>query len=216
MVNSFNQNLVYISKPLLISTLAVWFSLETRLKSLFSKLILGALIFSVGGDTLLMFVQSYGEQFFLLGLTSFLMAHVCYFLAFYNYKKDAPGLIKRKPWTILPLTVYFIGFIWFLLPDVPESMKIPVFIYSMVIASMALSAQDLQGRVNQNVFLIVFIGVLFFVLSDSIIAVNKFKAGQVEIPFARIWIMSLYILGQYLIVRGSEKMERHESTTTLS
>ena len=57
-----------------------------------------ALVFSVGGDTLLMFVE--GDpgrpQFFLFGLASFLVAHIFYLIAFAKYPSDQLGLINRK------------------------------------------------------------------------------------------------------------------------
>jgi uncharacterized membrane protein YhhN len=43
-------------------------------------------------------------------------------------------------------------------------------------------------------------GVLLFVLSDSLIAANKF--GQ-PVPYARVLIMSTYLLGQYFIARNA-------------
>ena len=51
-----------------------------------------------------------------------------------------------------------------------------------------------------------FAGAFLFMISDTIIALNKFKSADLNIPFARIWIMSLYILGQFFIVMASAKI----------
>ena len=47
------------------------------------------------------------------------------------------------------------------------------------------------------------IGVLLFMLSDSLIGLNQFKKEAIQIPFPRLAIMGTYILAQLLIVKGS-------------
>jgi len=42
-------------------------------------------------------------------------------------------------------------------------------------------------------------GAILFVISDGVIAVNKFAF---EVPGERILVMSTYIAAQYLIIRG--------------
>ena len=64
---------------------------------------------------------------------------------------------------------------------------------------MMLSAINRFGGVAQNSFRWVFFGALFFLISDSILAVNKFADPVTNAGF---WIMSTYALAQYLIVRG--------------
>lgn len=198
--------LIYATKPFLITLLAVWFWLKTGLDNFFSKLIFAGLFFSVGGDTLLMFVEnSEGkENFFLFGLGSFLITHIFYFAAFYTFKSNrtADGLFI-KLWMGVPLIIYFGAFNWFLLPGVPDDMLIPVAIYGIAIIGMAISCVNLYGKLSSTIFLTIFGGVLLFVFSDSFIAVNKFQSAQFAIPYVRLWIMVLYLAGQYLIVSGA-------------
>lgn len=206
---SYSQLLIYISKPLLITTLAAWFFLETKNnETLFRKLILLALVFSVGGDTLLMFVEGdLGRpQFFLFGLASFLIAHIFYLTAFVKYPSDQLGLINRKKWWITVFAVYLAFFNYFLLPDVPKEMQIPVLVYSLAIMTMLLSCLNLNGKIPSNTFTILFTGAFLFMISDTVIALNKFKSAEFTIPFARIWIMSLYLLGQFMMVKASAKI----------
>jgi len=61
---------------------------------------------------------------------------------------------------------------------------------------MALNRKD---RVNSRSYLLVFIGSVIFVLSDSMIALDKFYR---DIPLAGFLIMLTYISAQYLIMRG--------------
>jgi uncharacterized membrane protein YhhN len=64
---------------------------------------------------------------------------------------------------------------------------------------MSAVALNRKDRVNLSSFRLVFLGSVFFVLSDSMIALNKFS---MDIPLAGFWIMITYITAQYLIMRG--------------
>jgi uncharacterized membrane protein YhhN len=52
------------------------------------------------------------------------------------------------------------------------------------------------------------LGAILFILSDSVIALNKFKSDDLNIPMPRLIIMVTYILGQFLIVEGVIKNEK--------
>jgi len=60
-------------------------------------------------------------------------------------------------------------------------------------------ALNRSGRVADISFKLVFVGSLLFLLSDSMIAFNKFHS---DIPLAGFLIMITYIAAQYLIMRG--------------
>ena len=195
--------LILLTKPLLVSLLAYWFWRITEGNSSFRKFLLLGLVFSVGGDTLLMFVE-HGPQlevFFLLGLGSFLIAQLCYAYALWSYPKVAAGIIFRKPW----LMVFFLGYLVWILgtlwSGIPDPMRLPVGVYATAIVAMAISAANLYGRTIPNIFWGFFAGVLLFVLSDTLIALNKF--GE-PIAGARFAIMFTYLAAQFLIaVYGS-------------
>lgn len=206
---SFSQSLIFFTKPLLITSLGFWFFIETKNnKTLFRKLILFALLFSVGGDTLLMFVEGDPGRphFFLFGLASFLVAHIFYLSAFVKFPSDKIGLVNRRKWWITAFAIYIAFFNYYLLPDVPKEMQIPVLVYSLAIMTMLLACLNLNGKIPSNIFKILFAGAFLFMISDTLIALNKFKSADFTIPFARIWIMSLYILGQYLMVSASTRI----------
>jgi uncharacterized membrane protein YhhN len=109
------------------------------------------------------------------------------------------GFLKKSPFTATPLLVYFVALIFWILPNVPGEMQPPVVIYSITIALMVLSAMNNFGNVPKKVFLNTFSGSLLFMISDSIIAVNKFVF---PLAFAGVLIMALYISGQYFIAKG--------------
>jgi uncharacterized membrane protein YhhN len=78
-------------------------------------------------------------------------------------------------------------------------MKLPVTIYTLVILTMVCGAINRYGKVNFRSWLIVLIGAILFLFSDSGIAISKFLH-----PFcgSQVLIMSTYVTAQYLIVMG--------------
>jgi uncharacterized membrane protein YhhN len=162
----------------------------------FHSMIIMALVFLWMGDVLLQLTQ-FQESFFLVGLASFLVAQLIYMVAFFI----TPGrniLFFKKIYLIVPVALYGWG-ILSLLSDGLGDMKLPVTVYTVVILSMLLAAINRKKKVNRQSYLLVFAGAILFVLSDSMIAINRFTQ-----PFelARIAIMSSYITAQFLIAVG--------------
>ncbi len=196
--------LAYIAKPLLMVSLATFFYFNVKdTFNTFAKLILVALLLSCIGDTFLLF-QSDPHNYFVPGLASFLLAHIVYSYAFLRYPlsgnlKQHLGIFTTKPHLILPFIAYLLLFMYVLHNDL-GTLLVPVAIYAIVINFMALAALSRWHRVSDYSFSMVFWGALIFVLSDSIIAINKFLTS---IPFDNIFIMSTYCLAQYMIVKGA-------------
>ena len=162
----------------------------------FHSLVLTALIFSWLGDITLQLNQ-FREYFFLVGLGSFLVAQLIYMIAFFS----TPGeqtLFFKKAYLILPVALYGWGILR-LLSDGLGDMKLPVTVYAVVILGMLLAAMNREKKVNRQSFLLVLSGAILFVLSDSLLAINKFTQ-----PFelSRIAIMSSYVTAQYLLAVG--------------
>jgi len=200
------QPLIYFSKPMLMITLGLYFYLQTKAKIKFSKFILLGIIGAFFGDTFLMFVEDGGNQiFFLLGLGSFLITHIFYLIAFMSYPSKEKGFIQKNLWILVLFAGYLVGNTWYLLPDIPADLKIPVTIYSTAIILMAAAGLNLKGKLPENIFRILFAGIILFVISDTIIGLNKFKSEELTLWNPRLLIMITYITGQYLIAKGSEK-----------
>lgn len=195
--------LVYATKPLLVSTLALWFFQQTRTKrTRAERLLFLGLIFSIAGDTLLMFVEhgGGGDLLFTLGLGSFLLTHIFYTLAFNVYQSIKNGFLNRQKWWMIPFFIYLFVNTFFLYPDTPTELQIPVIVYSCAITLMAISALNLCGYFPKAGFPMLMLAVLLFVLSDTIIGWNKFKTAVIAIPQPRLLIMIPYLLSQYLLV----------------
>lgn len=195
---------VLFTKPLLMPVLATWFLQQNRQGKVpaFRNLVIGALLFSTAGDTLLMFAGGAGGAlYFLLGLSAFLLAHLCYIGAFFSIIKGKTGFLKTNPLYILPFLLYLGILLFVLYPGIPGGMKVPVVLYGCVITGMALSVMHLRGRVPAGAWTSLMSGAVLFVLSDSLIALNKFGY---PLGGAAVLIMITYVIGQYLLVRGAK------------
>jgi uncharacterized membrane protein YhhN len=200
-----NIPLIYATKPLLMILLSVFYHINIRTeKTRFSSFILFGLIFSIGGDTFLMFE---GSQFFIAGLACFLVTHIFYILAFQYYKNTISGFVNSHKWLIIPFLLYLFGMLSFLWKDL-NTLKIPVIIYSTVICLMAIAALNLKNRLPSPVFYTLFFGVLLFLISDSIIALNKFSGETLHIPYPSTIIMCTYIVAQFLIALSTLKANK--------
>jgi uncharacterized membrane protein YhhN len=165
----------------------------------FHRLILAALLFSWIGDVTLQLNQ-FNDIFFMVGLSGFLIAQLVYLSAFFSTRGPSI-LFFKKNWLFLPLIVYGIGILWLLFDGLGD-MMIPVIAYTAVILTMLAAAINRKEKVNRLSYNLVLIGALFFILSDSLIAINKFTY---EFPLARIAIMGTYITAQYFIAVGCLK-----------
>jgi len=84
-------------------------------------------------------------------------------------------------------------------------LKIPVGIYAMTISLMLI--ETIKGYFNwkNDSKKYILIGAIFFVLSDSLLAFNKFYEA---INNATFLIMITYIAAQYFIVKGILKLNK--------
>lgn len=87
----------------------------------------------------------------------------------------------------------------YILGDGINEVKIPVYLYAIVISCMSIVALNRKGLVSNKSFLYVFIGSLFFIISDSCIAFSAFKQ---KFYLSNVLIMLTYVTSQYLIVKG--------------
>jgi uncharacterized membrane protein YhhN len=131
---------------------------------------------------------------FIAGLISFLIAHLIYIYAF-----QAGRLFQFKLLPVFPLILYGVVIYGILLPGL-NGMTIPVAFYVLVILAMAWRAWDQWDQVRARWALLAFIGAVLFVISDSILALNRF--GE---PFgaARALTLSTYYGAQWLIANSN-------------
>lgn len=180
-----------VSKSLLLPTLLIW---VWPISSKLPWLRLG-IFASWVGDVLLL--KGEDELFFMLGLGSFLIAQIAYGYTFLKTESNKQGLLRQKPLLALPVLILAVAIYAYLYPNLGE-MLLPVSIYVLAITFMVLSAINRRGFESKGSTVLI-IAVFSFMLSDTLLAVNKFV---VEIPRASVWIMLTYILAQYGIARS--------------
>ncbi len=184
----------YITKPSIVISLLLFFWLKSGfLSGPIRILTILALAFSLVGDVLLLFVEN-DALFFMLGLVSFLLAHITYILVFLKHRNPS-----KNPFGFLIILLIYAFGLFYLLKDGLGDLLIPVIIYMMAILAMATTAFLREGKATPLSYTFVFIGAILFMVSDSILALNKFYQ---PIPFSDISIMLTYGLAQYLIVFG--------------
>ncbi len=160
----------------------------------------GALALSAVGDFLLgvrRLGSLDGESLFLLGLGSFLLAHLVYIALFRRYRAK----VWRKPgaarmFGVLAILValgVMLGILW---PSL-GSMVIPVVVYSLVLCGMSISAMLADLRTPWAG-----VGALLFIVSDAMLAISKFR-GPFPGNLQLIWIT--YYSAQFLILSGVER-----------
>lgn len=197
-----NIMLEYPVKPLIMVWITVYFLQNaTKRKRTFLAGVLLAFFFSWTGDIFLMFSGGYdNESFFFAGVGGFFIAQITYILVFLlNAENNIKGLLLRNPLWIIPLAGYGVLICWVLFPRLEGVMVPVILVYAVSLVGMSLAALNRRDRVNFSSFRLVFAGSLFFVASDSMIAIDKFHT---EIPHAGFLIMVTYITAQYLIMRG--------------
>jgi uncharacterized membrane protein YhhN len=192
-----NDLLQQISKSLIMPAMYGWFVVAAgKSKKGLSKWIFAALFFSWAGDILLMF-QDNSPDYFLFGLATFLAAHIFYII-FFHQVRTREG-IKGKLFLLIPVIVYYAGLIIWLSPYLGD-MTLPVRIYGLVISIMLMLALHMSFVRNKTAGNQMLAGAILFVISDSVLAINKFY-----LPFenAGILIMLTYGLAQLFIVMGA-------------
>lgn len=189
----------YFSKPLITVGLLMYLLASTKAieGSLLRKSMAAALVFSMLGDFLLLF-----PNLFLYGLGAFLITHLCYILAFKLTQNHGfnPLNINFVRTFFYNLPIYIpAAFVYFLIRKNLLELQIPVIIYIMVITMMVTMARERFRRTNVASFWQVLIGALLFLVSDAIIALNRFYQ---PIQDSGILVMGTYIVAQLLIVMG--------------
>lgn len=156
------------------------------------------LFFAWAGDIFLLFDKS-APVFFLLGLGSFLLTHVFYILMFLKINRKKAN--KQSFGTIagtIAIVAYGIILVKTLWPFL-NGLEAPVLVYALCICSMAVLALQTPAYYSKVTRALLICGALLFVVSDSILAVNKFMTAGAWAPPS---IMLTYGLAQLAIVAG--------------
>jgi len=150
-----------------------------------------ALVFGWLGDVFLLKISNL--LCFRLGLASFLLGHIFYIITMFNHAQ--PFHIIVLVISILVAICYGIIIFKFIQPT--KEMKIPVIAYETILLTMAIFALQFFLAHWSKLGAFVFVGSIFFVASDSMLALATFRKKALNVP-----VMFTYIAAQLLIVLG--------------
>lgn len=183
------QQQVYVFRPvasLALIAMALWPAASSRYRTWMSA----GLVASLVGDTLLMLPQG----LFVPGLVAFLAAHLCYIRAFAT---DGAG-VRAPLLPGVPVLVAALAVLRYLWPSLGP-MRVPVACYVATITVMSWQAIA-RWRVRRTPgAAIAAAGSVFFLASDSALAINRFMAPYAG---AALVVMATYYAAQFALARS--------------
>lgn len=160
------------------------------------------------GDILLL---KAGDSFFISGMIFFLITHLAYIVFFYR----ANPITETKTYdNLIIATIIVAGLVFAFHSTIKYSLqayktfKYPVYIYMVVIGTMAILAGNLYGNRSKKSLAINFFipGAFLFMVSDAALAFFKFRYTDVE--FLAVIVMLTYGYAQCLFAQGFTKYFR--------
>jgi uncharacterized membrane protein YhhN len=150
------------------------------------KLLFTSLLFCSAADIAL---ELAAGKYFVIGLGLFLIAHI---LLIITFSRDFKFQISKIP--VIVLLIVYSKMMAFVLTPYLQEMAIPVYIYMTAITLMGIFA---SLRAAKNDFTLY--GAISFIVSDSVLAINKFMMPVVAADYI---VMVTYYLSLFLIVYG--------------
>ncbi len=185
----------YLFKP--AATLLVWYSawrVTAPVSPAYRRAILVGLALSLCGDIFLMLPKAVLPLGFELGLASFLVAHLFFLRAL---TRDAR--LFGKPWPLLVLLAVSCVNLMLLWPTIGAALRIPVLAYMICLVGMTAQAASRALSLGTEGSRLAALGGLFFLISDTTLAFNKFHA---PVPASAVLVLGTYYLALYLIARS--------------
>ncbi|MGH8158912.1 MAG: lysoplasmalogenase [Rhodanobacter sp.] len=159
---------------------------------------------SLLGDVLLMLPPDLiGADLFVPGLVAFLCGHLCFLAALLGDSRFA----ARPLWLLASLGYGAVN-LWLLWDSIGALLRLPVIVYVMVLAGMggqALARAQMftqRGDAQAASARRAAVGAMLFMLSDSLLAWNRFHAA---IPLSSLWVLSTYYLALWWIARSVQR-----------
>jgi len=187
----------FVAKALIIPVLMILFFVNINpFTGRLHIFMIAGLLFSWAGDVVLELSKN-NDNLFIVGLACFLFAHIMY-LTVYFLTPGKNSILNNRIYLLIPVLIYGVILVSCLYADL-AGMRLPVILYTIVILSMLAGALNRIEKVKKVSFYLVLAGAILFVISDSVIAFNKFVH---QFDSSGIVIMSTYVIAQYLIVAG--------------
>ena len=186
----------FVCKPLtMLIAIGLVYLRASQVRALerFDWLLIAALVASMAGDVFLMLPGGY----FIPGLASFLVAHLFYIALFrqeITWFPNRPALLFT-----LATGAAMYAWVWGGLAD--PVLKVAVAAYVGVISLMVAQAMGRATVLRDAASKAVALGACVFMLSDSLIAINRFVQ---PLPMVSLWVLTSYYVAQFLMVRNAK------------
>jgi uncharacterized membrane protein YhhN len=189
-------------KPLATLCVIAWAAAGRSDDGVVKRWIVVGLVFSLAGDIALL----WPVQGFLVGLVAFLLGHLSYLVALTRRVKFLASPPAFGVWALVAASV--LAGLW---AGVPPDLRAPVLVYVCALGAMAAQATSVwlarRGQPDAARWRLVAIGGALFVLSDAILATDKFVGG---IPLPTLWNLTIYWLGQWFIACAAVRLKEGE------
>lgn len=189
----------YLCKPL--ATILVFVAvLQVRSPSseVYRRAILAGLTWSLAGDVALMLPADVLASGFLIGLGSFLVAHVFFLRAFL---RDARLFGARwVPLVLIAACALNLAILW---PGLAPELRGPVIAYMLCLVAMSAQAVSRALALRTRESALAAAGGLLFVLSDTLLAYDRFHAPLAAAP---LLILATYYGALWLIASSVAAM----------
>jgi uncharacterized membrane protein YhhN len=183
----------YISKPLVMLSIALFYlSYKKRVNKKNKHFFIGFLCFLLGDIFL---INDANQISFLLGMLFFITGKLLYVYRFLNSKDF--NIVRLIPLLLFSF-IYVVGLLLFIYMNLGD-LIIPVLIYYYISQILLLMSFLRLDTVDRGSFILVFIGVVAFIISETIVALSIF---HIKMGYQDSAIMVTYGISQFLILIG--------------
>lgn len=188
------MNWYSLFKPLttiLVILIPIIFGNRKHKKHFFSVVL--ALVFCLIGDVFLL-----DDAYFTFGLSSFLLAHILFAYSFVSI-----GGMKYNSFPLVLLLLIAGGF-YSLIQNTLGDLSIPVAVYIFFIVFMCWQGLCLYLCRKEKIYFSIAVAAILFLISDSILAVNKFYAA---FEMSGILVLLTYWLSILILANSTISMK---------
>jgi uncharacterized membrane protein YhhN len=182
-----SQTGVSVAKPIASTGFIAVALAAGALQTPYGLAVLAALALCWVGDVFL--IPKGAKTPFLVGLTSFLLGHVGFVVAFALLGPDPLWTVASGAVALLPV---FAALHW-LRPHLSNRMRIPVVVYVVVISLMVVVAVGAAAATGRSA---IAVGAICFYLSDLSVARHRFISASF---WNKTWGLPLYYGGQLIL-----------------
>jgi len=184
---------VWLIKPVASTLFVITALLAGALASSYGRLILLGLLLSWLGDV---FLISKRQLFFIVGLGSFLLAHVAFSGAFLLQSLKVLPLTLAATATVV-FAIIILRWLW---PHLSHSFRPAVVSYLAAISLMVVLASGTMAAAGPQLL----IGAVMFAVSDIFVARERFVSPSVV---NRLWGLPLYYAAQLIFALSTQASE---------